>query len=189
MWWLSESTGELVPPACRAWVCPFCGPRKARRYASAIDRDGYERWVTLTRAPRDLRQAVARVAYGVRKVAPWQWAWSAEAGPDTGMVHVHAVVRSGYVHHTDLRAAARHAGFGPVLWIAQAQGGAARYSAKAAQYSAKESRGGYGEWLALNGGRAWHFSRGYTKGEPVREWVRRLTPAKDPGPWVRVPRP
>lgn len=188
-WWLSLSTGALLPPACRAWVCPVCGPRKARRYASALDRDGYDRWVTLTRAPRDLRQGCARVAYLVRKVAPWQWAWSAEAGQVSGMVHVHAVVRSPYVHHTDLRSAARQAGFGRVLHIAAAEGGAARYSAKAAQYSAKESRSGYLEWLALNTSRPWHFSRGYTRGEPVREWVRRLTPPRDPGPWARVPGP
>lgn len=190
------STGALVEPACRAWTCLDCGPRKARRHALAFDRAGYDRWLTVTRPPVDLRQGMARLAFELRKVSAMEWAWSAERG-ELGALHVHAVVR-GWVDHrrenarSPLDRACAQAGFGLVSWIERASGQAASYTAKAARYSTKASlrEDSFQEWLAINGGkRPWHWSRGYTGGVPMRRWVSAQFPQSDPGPWVPTSAP
>lgn len=190
-WWLrSQSTGLLVPPSCRAWVCDWCGPRRARRLARAVDAARYDRWVTLTRAPRDLLQGVRRAAHLLRAEGGWEWCWSAEAGEVSGMVHVHACVRGPYVAQARLSVVAQAAGFGAVSWIESGLAGrAGEYTAKAARYTAKGAST-YRAWVDLNGGkRPWHWSRGYTGGMPMRDFIPYYSPAKDPGPWQRVPAP
>lgn len=109
------------------------------------------------------------------------------------MVHVHACVRSEYVAQTEISVAARHAGFGRVAYVQAAGAGltaaGARYASKAARYTAK-ALNGYPSWLHANGGkRPWHWSRGYTSGTPMREWIQLFAPAQDPGPWSRVRTP
>lgn len=195
-WLVSMSTGQLVEPACRAWTCPDCGPRKARRFALALDRAGYDRWLTVTHYPSDLRQGMARLAFELRKGSPMEWAWSAEIGGN-GERHVHAVVR-GWIDHrrhvgqSALDSACKAAGFGTVSWIEKANGQAASYTSKAARYTAKGAVAGaaYAAWLELNGGKKpWHWSRGYMGGVPVREWLKKVLPSSDPGPWVPTSAP
>lgn len=101
------------------------------------------------------------------------------------MLHLHAVVRAGWLDQGELSQLAVRAGFGRVCWIG-AGSAAAGYAAKAADYCGK-ALGGWAETLLLNDGRGWHWSRGYCEGEPVREFVRRWTPSRDPGPWRWVP--
>lgn len=195
-WLVSMATGALVEPACRAWTCPDCGPRRARRLGLALDRAGYDRWLTVTKPPSDLRQGVARLAYELRKLSAMEWAWSSERG-DQGALHVHAVVR-GWIDHrregddSPLDTACRQAGFGLCSWIERATGQAASYTAKCASYASKGGRDAttYMAWLAFNGGkRPWHWSRGYTGGVPMRRWVTAQFPQTDPGPWIPTSAP
>lgn len=186
-WLRSLSTGLWVPPSCRAWACESCGPRRARRLARALDRGGYYSTVELTNAPSDARQGAARAAYLCRQATDaWEWAWTLERGKKTGMVHLHAVVRGSGIDQADLCAIARAAGWGVVTWIKKAEtAGKAAYASKASYASKAEA--GYPAWLALNGSRPWHWSRGYTGGVPMRDWVRTHAPSSDPGPWVVIP--
>lgn len=183
--WLSVSTGQLFPDECQTWSCPACGPRRARRYARAIEHAGYERFVTLSRTPANPRAACARLAYLVRRAGyAWETAWIVETGEQTGMRHVHALQRGSYVPWAFLKASCRDAGFLGSPDIRAAKDGQAHYAGKA-WYSAKQSAGDYREWLALNGGRRiWHWSRGYTGGVPLRQWVSEHTRGKDEGPFV-----
>lgn len=188
-WLRSQSSGVWVPPSCRAWACEVCGPRRDRRLARALDRAGYYSTVELTDAPSDARQGAARAAYLIRRATDhWEWAWTLEAGKKTGMVHMHAVVRGSGIDQSDLCHIARAAGWGYVTWIRKAEAaGKARYATKAS-YAAKADAG-YPARLALNGTRPWHWSRGYTAGVPMRDWVREHAPSSDPGPWVVIPAP
>jgi hypothetical protein len=106
------------------------------------------------------------------------------------MVHVHACVRGPYVAQTRLSVLAQQAGFGAVSWIETGLSGrAGEYTAKAASYGAKQAAR-YEAWRALNGRkRPWHWSRGYTGGMPMRDFIPYYSPSKDPGPWARVPPP
>lgn len=186
-WLMSVSSGVVVPPSCRAWLCPVCGPRKAIRLGRALDSAGYDWCFTATRAPRDLRQGVARLAYLVRKHGPWEWCWSAERGPKTGMIHVHACVRGARrSQRTELSPAARRAGFG-FVWVTTRGGrGFGDYARKMGTYSVKQLAD-YPAWRNLNGSRPWHWSRGYTGGVAMRDWVPKHAPARDPGPWRVIP--
>lgn len=188
-WLVSMSTGQVVAPACRTWRCGVCGPRVASRMARAIDAAGVDRWVTVTRAPSDLRQGVARLRYRLSRSRRWEWAWVAERSPQ-GMIHVHACVRGDYCPQTEVSRAARHAGFGRVADIRVASTAVAGYASKVAWYASKARlTGGWDEAIELNGGRLWHWSRGYTGGVPVRRWVRHWAPTDDRGPWVPTSAP
>lgn len=149
-----------------------------------MDAAGYDRFVTVTNAPQDLLQGVARLRHRLAVVGRLEWVWSAEAGTETGMVHVHALVRSPYLPQAFLSRQARAAGFGAVADVRAGGENAGGYASKAASYAAKElSR--YQPWVALNGGRRpWHWSRLYTAGVPMRDWVRLHAPTRDPGPFI-----
>lgn len=183
----SRSTGLLLPPACRAQVCDACGPWIAQRTARAIDARGYTRWITLTRVPRDYRQYMARLAYLIRQEVELEWVWSVEHGPKTGMRHVHAIARAPWIENRrhELTKKSRAAG-GGFAWIKLRDASAADYSTKCGSYAAKQAGVGYQVWRGWNGGRVWHWSRGYTEGTPVRDWVRYYAPSDDPGPWETV---
>src|SRR5688500_2673395 len=113
-WLLSVSSGALIPPACRAWRCGVCGPSTARRLGVAMDRAGYDRWITLPNPPTDLRQGVARLANRLRENGPMEWIWSAERGEKRGRLHAHAMIRSGWLDNRSewLREHCRAAGWG-----------------------------------------------------------------------------
>lgn len=186
-WFMSVSSGAIVPPSCRAWLCPACGPRKAIRLGRALDNAGYDFCFTATRAPTDLRQGVARLRHRISRHGPWEWCWSAERGPKTGMVHVHACVRgTRRSHRTELSPAARRAGWGFVWVTTRGERGFGDYARKMGTYSVKQLAD-YPAWRTLNGSRPWHWSRGYTHGVPMRDWTRKHAPARDPGPWRVIP--
>lgn len=153
-----------------------------------MDAAGYDRWVTLTNAPADARQGAARAAHLFRRaVGGFEWIWTLERGEKTGMVHLHGMVRSKYLPQRLLSELSAKAGWGRNVWIAAGVNTAGGYAAKCAGYAAK-GFSSYPSWRTLNGGaRPWHWSRGYTDGTPMREWVAVNAPAKDPGPWRVVP--
>jgi hypothetical protein len=181
-----------MPPSCRAWRCRVCGPQRLRRCARAIDNAGYERFVTLTRAPKDARQGIARVRYLLARDRAFEWVWGLERGERTGMIHAHLCVRSGYVAQSEISLAARRAGWGRVAHVQRVLPAthAASYAAKAA-YTAKASLRpeAWEDHISLNGNRGFHWSRGYTNGMGARAFVAYYAPPHDPGPWVWVARP
>lgn len=191
-WLRSVETGATFPPSCRTWTCVVCGPRRLRRTARAIDTAGYQFWVTLTRAPSDARQGVARVRYLLAKSAPLEWIWTLERGRKTGMIHAHLCLRATSLDYAHVSHCARRAGWGRVAWCRRVlvSAHAGQYAAKAA-YAAKGALrpDAWAEHIALNEGRGWHVSRGYTDGMPLRDWVAWYARASDPGPWIWVPNP
>lgn len=130
---------------------------------------------------------MARLAFLLRERAPMEWIWSIEAGPKTGMIHVHACVRGAWIDQPVLSDLARVAGFGFRAFIQDGRRLAGAYTSKMAAYTTKGANEQYNNWLQLNGGtRPWHWSRRYTAGVPMREWVREHAPPKDAGPWRMV---
>src|ERR1051326_2559584 len=103
-WMVSASTGLVVPPACRTWLCDACGPARAKRTARALDAYGFDRWVTITRLSREPRQGAAWMG----------WGWTIEHGPRTGMVHAHALIRGPWIENrkNQLTKLSRRAGHG-----------------------------------------------------------------------------
>lgn len=191
-WLMSASTGAMFPPSCRRWACEVCGPRRLRRYARAIDSGGYQFWTTLTRAPSDARQGVARVRHLLAQRAPIEWAWTLEAGKKTGMIHAHLCVRAASLDYKEVSRCARRAGWGRVAWSRRVlvSASAATYAAKAAYASKAAFRPeAWEEHVALNGGRGWHFSRQFTKPYSVREYVAKHAGPTDAGPWIWVAPP
>lgn len=102
------------------------------------------------------------------------------------MVHLHAVVRADYFPQAQLSRYAVKGGWGKIAWISDGDHLCGAYSAKCAGYSSKGVHL-YPEWLSLNGTRPWHWSRDYTHGTPMRDWVRACAPPADKGPWRIVP--
>lgn len=192
-WLMSQATGVVFPPSCRRWLCDVCGPRRLRKYARAIDSDGYDFFTTLTRAPSDARQGVARVRHLLAQSSPIEWAWTLERGGKTGMIHAHLLVRATQLAYAEVSRSARRAGWGRVAWTRRVfrATGVASYASKAAYASKASLRPeAWQEHIALNGGRGWHFSRGFTKPLTVREYVAKHARPGDPGPfvWVQPPR-
>lgn len=168
-------------------MCDVCGPWLARRTARAIDARGYDRWLTLTRVPTDFRGYMKRLTYLIRREQPYECIWSVEHGPKTGMRHIHACVRAGWIENrgNQLTAKSRAAG-GGFVYITLRDGGAADYASKCASYAAKQAGVGYQVWREWNKGRVWRCSRGWTEGVPMRDWVRRYAPSTDKGPWRSI---
>lgn len=163
------------PASCDAYSCDKCGPRKAQQAAAlatwAIRHADRARFVTLTLAPegwqqrrqkvRDLRRLMRRRGF------EWETAWTTEAGEKTGMVHVHALQHGSYVPQRILQEV-----WGARVDIRKVRtGGVAQYvtkdALKVAGYVVKRTTaelGGLADHLALNGGRAMHWSRGFLHG-------------------------
>jgi hypothetical protein len=155
--------------------------------AAALDAAGYERCITLTRPPGDAIQAASRFAHSMRReYDTFEWVWTLEVPPDNPEhVHLHSVVRSRYIPQTHIVKVARDAGYQENSWVTAGSGGTGRYMAK---YVSKLAAGSYQGWRTLNGGtRPFHWSRMYTQGIPMRVFVPKHAPARDPGPWERIP--
>jgi hypothetical protein len=180
-----EDPSMRYPASCDAYSCSTCGPRKAEQVAALMTwslRRSREagiraRFVTFTNAPEDWqtrRQAMRNLrrwclAHG------WEWeiGWATEKGSDTGMTHVHGIQHG----KQKIPQAALQERWGAIVDIRQIKTpGAATYAMKEARrvagYTVKEATGDHGsllEHLALNGGRAAHWSRGFLHGMTKRE--------------------
>lgn len=195
---VSQSTGQMVPMPCRCYACSVCGPRKVRgvglvmSWAAAKAREdkGHARFVTLTMAPEDwdrLRQKMRNFRRALKaRGYVWEWAWSVEVGKG-GMKHVHAIQHGDYVPQrelqevwgarTDIRGVTF--GDGPASYMLKDAGRVSGYSVKGAE-------GDLEAHLALNGGRAAHWSRGFLHGLTRDQAMREATgwAGNDAGPWV-----
>lgn len=204
-----ENPDLRFPASCDSYGCDVCGPRKATQAAAVmtwalrnVPAGHRARFFTLTLAPADwstLRQKVrdARrllVAEGY----DWECSWAREAGKRTGMLHLHGVQHG---RHKVPQARLQDL-WGARVDIREVKGlrdrtGAATYTVKeslrVAGYTVKgatASTSGLRDHLALNGGRAVHYSRGFLHGKTKREALQALRDELNGGvplTWVTVP--
>lgn len=171
-----------IEAGCDAYVCPWCGPRKARQFSYGVTwvttQVKQPRFLTLTQVPEDfqaVREEVKDLARRMRKEGfATEWAWTLEVGKQTGMRHLHAVQHGSYVPQRDLQ---RLWGRRVDIRTAKPQKAAvAGYIAKGAgpvvKYMNKGAQEDYAAWLELNGGRPFHSSRGFFLGLGVRGAVK-----------------
>jgi hypothetical protein len=164
----------------------------ARRRARVLAWANPTRFVTLTCAPDDwqaLRAKVRKLTMRLRAEGyRVEWAWTVERGSKTGMKHVHALQHGDFIPQRTLQSM-----WGPITHIERVRGseGAATYAMKEASrvagYTMKGSRSNLHEHLALNGGRAYHMSRGYLRGHRTRD-VERIVDGVDVRlTWITIP--
>lgn len=169
---VSLDSGQVVPAACRANLCGYCGPYNARLIGGAITLATPERFGTLTQVGNDwqtVRARMKRVAYDLRAAVPdWSWCWHVEPNPRRTGHHVHFWQRGGYVPQRLLSAVADRRGCGGVAdvraWKMPSHAGTnygvkmagVAYGMKMADASASQVA-----YLAANGGRLVHASRGW----------------------------
>lgn len=170
------------PASCDSYACDICGPRKALTAAAcmtwAMRNADRSRLVTLTLAPEDwqARRKKARVFAGALRADGyrWEWSWTTERNPRGTGLHIHGVQHGDRVPQArlqdtwgaivDVRAVGRR----------HLDAAASRYTVKealrVAGYTVKGAAGdGLTEHLALNGGRAAHWSRGFLHGKTKRQ--------------------
>lgn len=140
------------------------------RRALAIAHARPERLITLTDVGvtwSQVRSRMKRVRHEVAKRHRIEWCWSIEANPRGTGLHVHAWQRGGFIPQKLLSEVSRREGMGVVAdirFVANPDRRRAQYSVKSAGYTLKEAAKGSlsaQEWIALNGGRLTHQSRGF----------------------------
>lgn len=175
------------PATCDRYGCEICGPRKARTKAGlmtwAARKAPRRRLLTLTRLPEtetgslDWQRSRAQVRDWLRRVRQdypgFEMGWAVERNPrDTGF-HAHGIQHGPYVPQSYLQ----ERWGGRIVDIrAMKQPSASVYAVKAAVAVAgylvkngSEDFSGLSDHLAVNGGRAVHFTRGFLHGLTSRE--------------------
>ena len=195
---VSTSTGSVVPASCQTNGCPWCGVRRAKATAVAVDLREPERMVTLTLvgdSAKTTRARLSRLRYDLRSVG-YRWEeWGAiERNPEGTGFHYHGYQRGDFVPVKALSEAADYRGMGKVVDIRRLRslrGRGPLYATKAASAYGVKGADGFDqlqEWLHLNGGRHGIWSRGFF-GEPYNDALRAALgrserDGHDPGPWV-----
>jgi hypothetical protein len=139
---------KFLRVGCGRWTCPLCGPRKVVRFRRRIEARRWQRMVTLTQ-PADVgaptrehvrlqARAWARLRHDLRRrYGLSDYVWVREQAPSTRRLHLHLLIRSGYVPQRQLSRLAARAGFGAVCDIRRVRGrGGPAYVAK---YLAKDA--------------------------------------------------
>ncbi len=173
---LNTGTGEVVPAACKASFCGFCGPRNAYKVGLAIglaDPERHGRFSLVGDSWEVVRGRMARVKHGLGVLGyRFEWVWTVEANPRGTGHHAHFWQHGDYVPQPALQGVAAREGMG-YPWIGRfqanrpsdgAQGpSAVTYGMKGVGYGLKGAAAvsGLPEHLRLNGGRLQHHSRGF----------------------------
>ncbi len=202
---LNTETGQIRPASCAANTCWFCGPNNARRVGGAITLAGPQRWGMLTQVGEDwqtVRARMKRATYDLRGLGvDLSWCWHVEPNPAGTGHHVHYFQRGGFVPQRLLSKVADRRGMGRVATVQRWHATEA-----ATTYGVKLAGVGYGlklagradtmdGYLAANGGRMVHASRGFWRDregeqvgqrEAMRAWAQK--PGEDDGQWVLVRR-
>lgn len=147
--------------------------------------------MTLTLAPAEwqaLRQKLRKLTLTLRSAGYLvEWAWTVEAGAQTGMRHVHALQHGDFIPQRELQ---RMWGARVDIRAIKSEGGAAKYAMKEARrvagYAMKGTHRQLLAHLALNGGRGCHMSRGYLHGRRTRDVEKLLWPSEQKLTWVLV---
>lgn len=200
---VSASTGSMVPARCTRLSCPHCVLVQARRRSLAIAFARPERALLLTDVGTDwntIRQRMKAYRHDVQKATgkTFEWIYHVEPNPSgDGRNHVHAWQHGGYADQRLLSQLAAARGMGAFVRVnrIRSSAGAARYGLKGIGYGLKEvERGAAARYLLLNGRRLTHQSRGFFRDAsgstiPAREAENRALSDRaggDPGPWSLV---
>jgi hypothetical protein len=171
----NPDTGELRLVPCRRLRCTPCLQSATWRRGLAIAVAAPERFVTLTLVGNDwptIRGRMKRLRYDlVQELGALEWVWTVEANPAGTGHHVHAWQRGDFIPQARLSDLADYNGMGFRADIRKwhEQGGSA-YGLKGVGYGLKgaEAQTAGETYLALNGARLTHQSRGFFVGG-VRE--------------------
>jgi hypothetical protein len=185
---LNLSTGQRAPGRCRAARCPVCGPLQALEWARVISHGGAtgppERYAVLTlpesmwdmgwqplrQKMRDYRRLLNHRSF------EWEAAWTAEKG-NGGNLHVNALQKGSYIPQAVLQDV--WGGIVHIQRIRRRPHGVAGYVLKEARSVAGYALKNAGDderaaYLAMNGGRLAHMTRGYLGGETKASVLRAL---------------
>ena len=178
-WLENVDTGEVHPARCKSNKCGYCLRLNALRRAAAI---AYARptraflltlvgedWQTIRVRMKRLRENLLRVGVDVG-----EWCWHVEPNPEGTGHHVH-----GWQHGPSklpqavLSDCAARAGMGGVVFVnkIKAEMGAGKYGLKgvlAAGYGLKGVEDEASRYMAENGGRLSHATRGFFRDDEGR---------------------
>lgn len=125
-----------------------------------------------------VRDRMKRLRHALAEEYSVEWCWSIENNPKGTGLHVHAWQRGSYIPQKSLSRLAAAEGMGVVAdirFVAGVGQRGASYSVKSAGYTLKAAASGEltaQEWIALNGGRLTHQSRGFFGDGGVRRCER-----------------
>ncbi len=164
-------SGMAYPARCGRNTCAYCVVGNARRRAAAIAYAGPEREITLTQMGKDwqtIRYRLNKVVELLRRES-YTVLLDFHAEPDPngkGDHHVHAWQKGSRIPQALLSETAQRAGAGKISHISKLRDthAASAYGLKglaAARYGLKGAKGDPAEYLAANGGRLSHHSRGF----------------------------
>lgn len=163
-------TGEWFFDRCKRHSCEVCGPKAAFVTALAIGLVEPERFVRFSLVGEDwqtVRRRVRRVAFELRHEGfSWNCCWHVERNPRGTGHHVHAYQWGDFVAQSKLQTVCSGNGMGyPDIrkWEQVGTRGTMYGMKHAVGYGMKgaSTREGLSEYLALNGGRLVHASRGF----------------------------
>jgi hypothetical protein len=202
---VSLSTGSVVPARCGRLSCPGCCLLNARTRSLAISFARPERAVLLTDVGNEFAQIRARVnrlRYDITKQlgAKFEMVYSIEPNPSgDGRHHLHGWQHGDFVPQAALSKMAARRGMGEFARISRVRStvGAGRYGLKGLGYGLKGTQqvgDAQREYLALNGKRLTHQTRGFFRDAegasiPTREaeaQARAAAGQKDVGPWQLI---
>lgn len=182
-------TGQTVPARCNKLRCPFCLPHEALGVAAALAMAQPTQLLLLTQLGSTwagAQRRMNRFREVLRATYTGGWAYHLEPNPDGTGTHAHAWWRGDHLGRRKLSDAARRAQLGE--WVSTAEAhlppagpsGVPRLTYGLKSVLRQPSNGlhlsGDAEaFLALNGGRLVHATRGYW-----RDWEGRPLPGLRP---------
>jgi hypothetical protein len=171
--WVNLDSGESYWDACKRHSCLVCGPKAAHVTGLAIAVAVPERFVRLSRVGDSwstIRSRVKRLTYDVRSAGfSWNVAWHVERNPRGTGHHIHAFQWGDFISQRRLQelTARRGMGFPDIRAWHQVGTVGTAYGMKAATgYGMKGAGEALTEYLAINGGRLVHASRGFWRDGP-----------------------
>ena len=152
-------TGERFTLSCGSLECPYCVETQIWRAGLALEHAAPERYAVFTNVQDnwpDLRVAINRFHQILDRMGKaWHDCYTAEAGGDTGMLHLNMWQHGDYVRQSDLVEIAQRVGWGEIVdirkWEARGGQGYGLKEASGRTYGLKEASGRSGGDLALSG--------------------------------------
>jgi hypothetical protein len=203
---MDELSGLIVSGSCKAYICPVCGPAKAKTWVGAAALYGRpERFLRLSLIPEEFQRArgqVKNLGDRIRRAGYRnEWLWVIEPNPKGTGYHLHALQHGDFIPQATLQDMCG----GRIPDIRKVLGGGGSVSAYAMKgfgvggYAMKGFGGSFDKFknhLELNGGRPCHYSRGFFRdasGGKMKATDARKSflEALDDGEerrWVRIPR-
>lgn len=199
-------TGHMIPLRCDRNRCPWCGPRRAIRVATAIEMANPAWGFTLTGLDETWavnHPSLAKVMRSMRDTYQVTVAWHLEENPRGMGCHLHGWGRGARPDEGVLSEMAGRAGLGQVVAVKSARGyygyGMKEVTALVEEDDVRVIKPPLDRYLDRNGGRLVHASRGFwvdRNGRPtdlrgaLRESARRHhgSSSGEPSAWVKCHR-